>query len=425
VSPTLHKIAIIIPACNEEAVIGSTVKALLSEQNYPHELYDIYVCADNCKDQTAKIAEAAGAQVLVHTDPDPAHHRAAYPIKFLLDHILAEHDTYDFFIKFDADNHANPDFLRRMNDAFSSGVEVARCFESSTNPTENIWTKVSACYYIRDSRLPCNYREKTHQDSMLSGAGMMCSFALLKRIGGWDGMSTSDDVDFTLNRLLENTRVHHVPDAIVYEDQPATAKDTFNRNARMAHGIHGLFWKKGWKLLGHTFISGKISNVDLFMQLLFIPIGVVSTIWFPLYYISYAILMLLQMNGVSVFSQAFLEMPRVHGLSYNTIGQSLDFITSNLGVYHEGDITSYATTLFVGLMVMAVFVIACMVLVYIFQTWLALLLSKKHLGMKNLKGYWAGILLSPIFMLFYAIAVDWGVFTKPKWKKVARKADGQ
>jgi hypothetical protein len=43
--------------------------------------------------------------------------------------------------------------------------------------------------------------------------------------------------------------------------------------------------------------------------------------------------------------------------------------------------------------------------------------------MKNLKGYWAGIWLSPIFMLFYAIAVDWGVFTKPKWKKVARQAD--
>jgi cellulose synthase/poly-beta-1,6-N-acetylglucosamine synthase-like glycosyltransferase len=422
-SETLHKIAIIIPACNEASVIGSTVKDLLEKQAYPKDRYGVFVCADNCKDDTAKIAEEAGAIVYVHNDPDPAHHRAAYPIRYVIQKILEEHDHYDFLIKFDADNHANPEFLEKMNDAYSSGVEVARCFESSTNPTQNIWTKVSACYYIRDSRLPCNYREKTHQDSMLSGAGMMASFQLLKRIGGWDAMATSDDVDFTLNRLLENVRVHHVPDAIVYEDQPATAQDTFNRNARMAHGINCLFWKKGWRLLGHGFLHGKISNIDLFMQIFFIPIGVISSTWFPLYYIAYAILMLCQMNGVNVFSQSFLEAQRVHGFSYNTIGESLDFITSNLGVYHAGDVQSYATTLFVGLIVMAVFVIACMVLVYIYQTWLALMLSKKHLSMKSLKGYWAGIWLSPIFMLFYAIAVDWGVFTKPKWKKVARQAD--
>jgi hypothetical protein len=42
-SETLHKIAIIIPACNEASVIGSTVKDLLSEQAYPNDRYR-YLC---------------------------------------------------------------------------------------------------------------------------------------------------------------------------------------------------------------------------------------------------------------------------------------------------------------------------------------------------------------------------------------------
>jgi cellulose synthase/poly-beta-1,6-N-acetylglucosamine synthase-like glycosyltransferase len=422
-SETLHKIAIIIPARNEEAVIGSTVQDLLKNQTYPKAYFDIFVCADNCTDDTAKKAEEAGAQVFIHDDPNPKHHVAAYPVKFMTDKIMKEHPGYDFFVRFDADNHANPEFLEKMNDAYSSGVSIARAFESSVNGTENVWSKVSACYYIRDSRLPSNYREKTHQDCMLSGAGMMMAVSVLQECGGWDAMSAIEDSEFTLNRLVKNKRIHQVADAIVYEEQPSNAKDTFNRVSRMGHGLNEVFWKKGWKLFGHTFISGKISNLDLFMQIFFVPIGVIASTWFPLYYITYGVLMLCQMNGVPIFSEAFLEAQRIHGISFTTIGQSIDFITDSFHLYQAGNYASYVQTLFVGLLVMGATTILALVLVYIFQTWIALLLSKKHLGLKNLKGYWAGILLSPLFMLFYAVAIDYGVFTNPTWKKVSRQSE--
>ena len=57
----------IIPAHNEEAVIENLVISL-KNQDYPKDLYDIYVIADNCTDNTAKIAKKAGAIVYERFD---------------------------------------------------------------------------------------------------------------------------------------------------------------------------------------------------------------------------------------------------------------------------------------------------------------------------------------------------------------------
>ena len=57
-----HKFMAIIPAHNEEMVIKNLIESLKA-QNYPKELLDIYVIADNCTDKTAEIAKNAGAIV--------------------------------------------------------------------------------------------------------------------------------------------------------------------------------------------------------------------------------------------------------------------------------------------------------------------------------------------------------------------------
>ncbi len=82
------RIAYLIPAHNEAGVIYGTVKAALENQNYPKELYDVYVVAHNCTDDTAELARKAGAKVLVLNDPDPAHRMALYPMKHGVDHII-------------------------------------------------------------------------------------------------------------------------------------------------------------------------------------------------------------------------------------------------------------------------------------------------------------------------------------------------
>ena len=62
-----HRFMAIIPAHNEEAVVANLIESL-KQQTYNKELYDIYVIADNCTDNTAKVAREAGAIVYERFD---------------------------------------------------------------------------------------------------------------------------------------------------------------------------------------------------------------------------------------------------------------------------------------------------------------------------------------------------------------------
>ena len=68
--PARTKFAVLIAARNEELVIGPLINSLLT-QNYPPELYDIWVIPNNCTDNTALAARSFGAKVLEF--PGQAH----------------------------------------------------------------------------------------------------------------------------------------------------------------------------------------------------------------------------------------------------------------------------------------------------------------------------------------------------------------
>ena len=59
-APQYHRLAVLIAARNESAVIGALLESIRA-QNYPAGLVDIYVGADNCTDDTAAVARAPRA----------------------------------------------------------------------------------------------------------------------------------------------------------------------------------------------------------------------------------------------------------------------------------------------------------------------------------------------------------------------------
>lgn len=62
IAQKLHRYAFIIAARNESAVIGQLIRSI-HKQNYPQELIDVFVVADNCTDNTAEVARGEGAIV--------------------------------------------------------------------------------------------------------------------------------------------------------------------------------------------------------------------------------------------------------------------------------------------------------------------------------------------------------------------------
>ena len=86
----LHRFAVIVSARNEEGVIGELLESL-NRQNYPKELLDLYVVADNCTDDTAGAARRAleRGEVPVLCDPEAAILREL-PFDGVVDAILAK-----------------------------------------------------------------------------------------------------------------------------------------------------------------------------------------------------------------------------------------------------------------------------------------------------------------------------------------------
>jgi cellulose synthase/poly-beta-1,6-N-acetylglucosamine synthase-like glycosyltransferase len=374
-----HKFGILICARNEADVIGNTVKEILTKQNYPKDLYDVYVVADNCTDNTAELAKKAGATVFKRKDDDPSHHKLSYALKYGFQEILKLNKGYECFIRFDADNIPDANFIDVMNDAFESGVECARCLENSSNINQNNITKCMGLYYLRDCRLTSRVRERFHLDCMANGPGMMISANIIKRIDGWDAMGASEDCEFSINRMFEGVRVHFVEDAIVYEDQASTMKDTFNRLVRIGHGMNLLFWKKGFKMLLKLLTTFRISFLDLFLQMFFIPMAFLCCTWIPLFY------------AFDIVYAAVLA-PNAPNIEYLTI----------------------------LIQVICYALIFLFYLMFVLQALMVTLLERNRIKDYKLKNYIGVWFIFPFFMIYDCITIFFGVVTRPKWKAIKR-----
>ncbi|HHX87978.1 MAG TPA: glycosyltransferase, partial [Firmicutes bacterium] len=135
--PPRMRFAIIVPAHNEEKVIGKLVKNLVC-LDYPRQLYDIYVVADRCTDRTAEVARKGGAVVWERFD-----HRSCGKGRVLeyalsrLGFTRGQAHSYDAAVVFDADNLVSSNFLQVMNNRLLEGEKVIQSFIDSKNPNDS------------------------------------------------------------------------------------------------------------------------------------------------------------------------------------------------------------------------------------------------------------------------------------------------
>lgn len=137
-----HKFSILVPAHNEEAVIGATVDSLLA-LDYPQEMFTVYVIADNCVDRTAAIAQNLGATVIERTDATKKS--KGYALEYTLERLGAYDGTAEdkhAFVVIDADSTADRSLLRRCNDYHTAGFDWLQVYYTSSNPEQSDYTKM-------------------------------------------------------------------------------------------------------------------------------------------------------------------------------------------------------------------------------------------------------------------------------------------
>ncbi len=227
-----HRFMAIIPAHNEEAVIENLIESL-KNQTYNKDLYDIYVIADNCTDNTAYIAKKAGA--IVYERFDKTKQTKGYALDWFLQQKIKEDAPYDAFFVFDADNIVDKDFIKNMNKKLCQGEEVVQGYRDIKNPTDNWITSGYALFYWTMHRFYHLARYNLGLSPLLNGTGFMVKFDIIKP-NGWDTITLTEDIEFSLKRIISGKKLGWATDAIVYDEQPTGFKQSWSQRSRWTVG---------------------------------------------------------------------------------------------------------------------------------------------------------------------------------------------
>ena len=260
--PKDNRIAVLICARNEERVISRLIETL-KNQTYDSSLYEIFLAADNCIDNTAKVARDCG--IVVYERFNQQERGKGYALNFLIHKIWEDYGeaTFDGFVVFDADNYAAPTFIEEINKVFSGGYDVVTAYRSSPNYAENWLTGGMGMYFLRDATIMNRARAKLGCNTCVTGTGFLFSNRLARENDGWPFHTLTEDGEFTMDNACKGVPTSYAHNAIFYDEQPETDKDSWNQRVRWCKGGLQIFKLYLAKLVRGIFSSRFLSFFDM------------------------------------------------------------------------------------------------------------------------------------------------------------------
>ena len=356
-----HKFMMILPAHNEASVIGALVESLQAI-DYPKELYDIYVIADNCTDNTAQIAKDLGA--IVYERFDEKKKTKGFAMQWFLNQKIKENADYDAFCVFDADNVVDKNFLNAMNKKLCQGEEIVQGYRDIKNPADSWISAGYALFYWMMNRFYHLARYNLGLSPLINGTGFMVDFNLIKPTG-WDTITLTEDIEFSLKNIAKGRKLGWATDEIVYDEQPTEFKQSWSQRSRWTVG-HLQCMKYYTKDLAEGVLEYRtLMNFDGFLYLMGIPMMIVT-------------FLLLAINTVIFLAD----------------GMSAGALIFNYIKY-----------------IVATFIVPVLTAVFVM-----------FIEKKPIKKMWKGILLYPVFMASW-ILINIKCIIKPntQWEKIEHK----
>ena len=194
---------VLIPAHNEETVIGRCLEAICTDTR-ARDL--VLVVADRCTDATASIARRFGASVL-ERGPDEEPGRAAAR-QAGLEHARAL--EWDAVVMLDADSVIAPGFFDACERALAAGTDAVQARSESKRGRTLASEASLAAFALQGITLPRG-RDRVGFSVRLRGTGMAIRrpLALAHRFRA----PASEDLVFTLDLILDGVRCRHVDSA--------------------------------------------------------------------------------------------------------------------------------------------------------------------------------------------------------------------
>jgi peptidoglycan-N-acetylglucosamine deacetylase len=227
------KVAVLIPAYNEEKVIVRTVRAALNS-NYPN--LRVIVIDDGSRDRTLEVArgafvrEEAAGRVIILTKPNSGKADALnYGIQHIEDAELFVGIDADTIIASDAISHLVPHFINPKVGAIAGNAKVGN--------RVNLWTRWQALEYITSQNFERRALDVLGAVSVVPGAIGAWRVSAVRDAGGYQIDTVAEDADLTMALLRRGYRVEYEDMALAYTEAPTNANGLMRQRFRWSFGI--------------------------------------------------------------------------------------------------------------------------------------------------------------------------------------------
>ena len=245
-----HRFALLVPAHDEEKLLPALLENM-RQLDYPRQLFTLYVVADNCTDQTAALARAAGA--VAYERFDRSKIGKGYALQWLLARLDEVGAQFDAAVILDADSVISSNFLQVMDAHLARGERVIQAHYAVLNP-ERSWVmslRAAALALVHYAR-PLG-RMALGGSVGLKGNGMVFHRTILAQ-HQWSA-SVTEDIEYHMSLVLAGERVAFAADATVWAEMPGTLHGAHSQNVRWEQGRFQLAARYLPKLLRAAFAT--------------------------------------------------------------------------------------------------------------------------------------------------------------------------
>ncbi len=232
------RVAVLVPAYNEETVIARTVRSVL---NSDYADLRVIVIDDGSSDRTSEVArdtfaaEIVSGKVVVLTKPNGGK---AAALNYAVEQIGEE-----IYVGIDADTIIASDAIGKLIPHFSDPLIGAVAGNAKVGNRVNLWTRWQALEYITSQNFERRALDLFNVVTVVPGAIGAWRTAPVKLAGGYPVNTVAEDADLTMSLLEQGLKVIYEDRSLAFTEAPIDAKGLMRQRFRWSFGTLQAVWK--------------------------------------------------------------------------------------------------------------------------------------------------------------------------------------
>lgn len=278
----IDKIAFVIFAQDESSVIHQTVVNILGTTRPSDTLF---IVSDNSSDDTALIAEQAGARVIIRESNAP--HGKGAALAWFMNTYQSTITGYDCVVILDADSLIPEDFTDQLSKVWSSEISAAQCFLQPIGFKDSPLSTLIALSEIVEQTVFDSIRSFLGLSVRLRGTGMIFTPSFLLKLCPKIGTEVEDIV---LSMLVseQKIKIQAIKSVVVFDPKPVDRNAASRQRGRWFRGQRTAFWTHkdlvfklvmrgpaGWFMLSSLFFKPR------WIKLFFLITLGIAFLWVP------------------------------------------------------------------------------------------------------------------------------------------------